>query len=191
MYCVKFPSSTNLSLHTACSNSSFVTGRLGFRTRKRRTSNAFGERGTGAPERERVRRRESTTNGPKRYMPVRSPDVKVILDPPQRGWISCGALPLRRRIATLQTKLAPGVALNYRGPFALRRSGPTPVNRVGEYPRRCRTGPADTAWPHRTNMLAHRSYRGVRRPRRSKAASAATELPTVWDSIDWISLGVN
>src|SRR5262245_17102953 len=85
MYCVKFPSSTNLSLHTACSNSSFVTRRLGFWTRKSRTSNALGESGTGDPERERVRRRESTTNGPKRYMVVRPPDAKVILSPPHRG----------------------------------------------------------------------------------------------------------
>ena len=30
MYCVKFPSSTKVSPHTACSNSSLVTRRLGF-----------------------------------------------------------------------------------------------------------------------------------------------------------------
>src|ERR1700684_3879924 len=66
-YCVKFPSSTKVSPHTACSNSSFVTKRLGFCTKKRRTSKALGVRETGESARDTVRFRESNTNCPKRY----------------------------------------------------------------------------------------------------------------------------
>src|SRR5216684_864297 len=67
MYFVRFPSSTKVSPHTACSNSSLVTRRLGFCTRKRRTSNALGVRETGESARDTVRLRESSANWPKRY----------------------------------------------------------------------------------------------------------------------------
>src|SRR5271169_6644772 len=67
MYCVRFPSSTKVSPHTACSNSSLVTKRFGFCTRKRRTSKALGVRETGEFARDTVRFRESNANWPKRY----------------------------------------------------------------------------------------------------------------------------
>src|ERR1700693_1190391 len=67
MYCVRFPSSTNVSPHTACSNSSLVTRRLGFWTRKSRTSKALGVRETGESARDSVRLPGSSTNCPKRY----------------------------------------------------------------------------------------------------------------------------
>src|SRR6202030_265850 len=67
MYCARFPSSTNVSPHTACSNSSFVTRRLGFCAKKSRTSKAFGVSGTGESARESVRFRESRENRPKLY----------------------------------------------------------------------------------------------------------------------------
>src|SRR5271169_499168 len=67
MYCVRFPSSTKVSPHTACSNSSLVTKRLGFCTRKRRTSNALGVRETGESARHSARLSGSRTNCPKRY----------------------------------------------------------------------------------------------------------------------------
>src|SRR5271154_6183202 len=67
MYCVRLPSSTKVSPHTACSNSSLLAKRLGFCTRKRRTSKALGVRGIGDSARDTVRFRESSTNCPKRY----------------------------------------------------------------------------------------------------------------------------
>src|ERR1700732_3716418 len=67
MYCVRFPSSTTVSPHTACSNSSLVTKRLGFCTRKRRTSKAFGVRERGESARDTSRFRESSANWPKLY----------------------------------------------------------------------------------------------------------------------------
>src|SRR6266852_6484109 len=67
MYCVRFPSSTKVSPHTACSNSSLLTKRLGFCTRKRRTSKALGVSETGESARDTVRFRESSANWPKRY----------------------------------------------------------------------------------------------------------------------------
>src|ERR1700675_552996 len=67
MYCVRFPSSTNVSPHTACSSSSLVTKRLGFCTRKVRTSNALGVRKTGESALDKVRLRESSRNCPKWY----------------------------------------------------------------------------------------------------------------------------
>src|ERR1700730_11470317 len=70
MYCVRFPSSTKVLPHTACSNSSLVTRRLGFRTRKSRTSKALGVRETGESTRDSVRLPGSSTNCPKRYKPL-------------------------------------------------------------------------------------------------------------------------
>src|SRR4029077_14516714 len=67
MYCVRFPSSTKVSPHTAFSNSSLVTRRLGFCVRKSRTSKALAVRATGESARDRARFRESSANGPKRY----------------------------------------------------------------------------------------------------------------------------
>src|ERR1700675_1524085 len=67
MYCVRFPSSTKVSPHTACNNSSLVTKRLGFCTRKSRTSKALGVRETGESARDTVRFWESSANWPKRY----------------------------------------------------------------------------------------------------------------------------
>src|SRR5271168_3479075 len=67
MYCVRFPSSTNVSPHTACSNSSLVTRRLGFCTRKSRTSKALGVSETGESARDSVRLPGSSSNCPKWY----------------------------------------------------------------------------------------------------------------------------
>src|SRR5712675_2327429 len=72
----RFPSSTKVSPHTACSNSSLVTGRLGCRARKSRTSYAFAVRETGESRKDSVRFRESSANWPKRYKPSVSIDSR-------------------------------------------------------------------------------------------------------------------
>src|SRR4029077_11671450 len=67
MLCVKLPSSTKASPHTASSSSSLVTKRLGFWARKIRTCIALGLRKTGEYARDRVLFAGSSTNCPKRY----------------------------------------------------------------------------------------------------------------------------